>query len=133
MADTMQFVPACRLDQLVKALKRRITAGREVGISSYSSTLHWICAWLRVGVDFWDDGVYDGNSEKEWNPVYRHSGRREGPSKPLTSRTKNLTPGWRCGERFSGYADRVQQLSSSCQAKSKTNCGGLRLNTQQDT
>lgn len=125
VADTLHFVPRCRHDELAAALAPaaawRHSPGRHRP-SSFYSTLHWLCAWLGVGIDYWSVGIYDGNSMHEANPIYRQSGRPEGPRKPPTSGTKGVTPTWACGARAADYEAAVARTRLRCAARGTSKC-----------
>ena len=96
-------------------MKRAIaTQSMNTGFEQYYKTLHWLCAWLGVGVTSLHSGIFNGNSEDEWNPVFRQSGRHEGPHRSQTYLRKNFTPSWACGARAADYAARVLTLQARC-------------------
>ena len=67
IADVLLFVPRVRHAELLAALK---------GLGSTKEVLHDLCNWVD-DVGFMFSPGHDANSEKEWNPLYRITGRRE--------------------------------------------------------
>ena len=67
IADVLLFVPRVRHAELLAALKR---------VKSTKAVLHDLCNWVD-DVGFMFSPGHDANSEKEWNPLYRITGRPE--------------------------------------------------------
>ena len=121
LADAIHFVPRCRLDELRSRLEAA-TAAPPYGASVpnrppvYHNTLHWLCAWLGAGIDYWSQGVFDSNSEHEANPIYRHVGRAEGPVRSPSIGTKPRAPAQACGEGDNAQAAAISRLQQRCAA-----------------
>ena len=67
IADVLLFVPRVRHAELLAALKR---------VKNTKAVLHDLCNWVD-DVGFMFSPGHDANSEKEWNPLYRITGRPE--------------------------------------------------------
>lgn len=124
VADVIQFVPRCRMQEVLRGLEGDVELGaqrrREDGTGRpIFTTLHQICKWLGAGVDWWHDGVFDGNSETELNPIYRQVGRREGLPQNQTWRNKPFVPvecGWP-GVARDAVADAAWQRCTASSSK----------------
>jgi len=123
VSDAIHFIPHCRFDEL----RAQLGAAAAIppyryGVSVtarppvYHSTLHWLCAWLGVGIDYWSQGVFDSNSEHEANPVYRQVGRAEGPVRSPSSGTKPKAPAQACGEGDGAQTAAMMRIQQRCAA-----------------
>ena len=87
MSDALLFAPACRYDDLTGALSTLSEWMPATQAKDGNRNVHRLCVWLRGGLNFWAHGVHDANSEREANPVYRHIGRKEGPTRARSAVT----------------------------------------------
>lgn len=70
VSDTTIFIPNCRLEELLSVLRSRMR----------HSSMHDLCAWIDGGIRWWEpQGLFDANSFKQANPLYRQIARTEGP------------------------------------------------------
>ncbi len=79
VADTIVFVPVCRLAELMRVLAQRAQQVREVasdGRPSYLDQMHGLCQWVS-DVRYFASKRFDANSHRDNNPLYRMVGRSE--------------------------------------------------------
>ena len=79
VADTILYVPWCRVNELLRTLLRRaatVTPRASDGGPSHVDHLHRLCSWLS-DVRYLLPLMYDANTMRDNNPLYRMVGRPE--------------------------------------------------------